>query len=51
MTVKEPFNKNYEHRTSPDFSNLATPLQEAIDNLYSSVPGRQSATVIKIQLV
>lgn len=51
LTVKEPYQKDYEQRTSPAFKGFAKQLGDAIDQLYANDPGRQSATVIKIQLV
>lgn len=51
LTVKEPWFEEYANRHSSEFKRISTSLAEAIDKLYESFPGRQSAAVVRIQSV
>jgi len=51
FTILEPFQDQYYNRNSGAFQQLSQDLSQAVNELYESVPGRQSATVIQIQYV
>jgi hypothetical protein len=51
FTILEPFRGEYYDRKSEAFQQLSEDLSHAVNELYESVTGRQSATVIQIQYV
>jgi len=51
FTILEPFRDEYYNRNSEAFRQLSQDLSQAVNELYESVAGRQSATVIQIQYV
>ena len=49
--IQEPFRDEYYNRNSEAFQHVSQNLSQAVNDLYESVAGRQSATVIQIQYV
>lgn len=49
FTLSEPFEEDYNNRSSQKFKDVSTGITEAIDDLYQDLPGIQSASLIKIE--
>ncbi|KAL1514177.1 hypothetical protein ABEB36_003476 [Hypothenemus hampei] len=49
ITAEEFYNKNYTDRNSPVFRDLASKIEKGVNDLFSSRPGEQIATVISIE--
>lgn len=47
--LREPFEEDYNNRTTQKFKDISAGITEAIDNLYQDLPGVQSASLIKIE--
>ncbi|KAF5298303.1 hypothetical protein FQA39_LY11787 [Lamprigera yunnana] len=49
MAVFEPFIEPFNDRNSPEYKEISGNLVTAVNTLYESFPGRQSAAVIRLQ--
>lgn len=49
FTLSEPFEEDYNNRSSQKFKDVSSGITEAIDDLYQELPGTQSASLIKIE--
>ncbi|KAK4879912.1 hypothetical protein RN001_008058 [Aquatica leii] len=49
MAVFEPFIEAFNDRHSPEYKEISENLVTSVNRLYDSLPGRQSATVIRLQ--
>lgn len=49
MTILEPFIDAFSDRNSHEYIELSRNLINAVDELYTTLEGRQSATVIKVE--
>ena len=47
--IVQPYIPEYDDRNSKEFRQISEELSRAVTDLYSSVPGTQSATVIQIK--
>lgn len=49
FTLNEPFENDYNNRSSQKFKDVSAGITEAIDDLFQDLPGIQSASLIKIE--